>query len=739
MNNTGIAQVKFLYPATKKVKQTDTYHGIKVSDPYRWLEDENSDDTKKWIENQNQITFDYLKQIPYRENIKKRLTKLWNYPKRRTPFTGGNFLFFFMNDGMQNQDILYKQEGLDGNPEVFLDPNTLSEDGTVAITLVEPSFDGNFMAVGIARAGSDWSEIHIYDIHTGERMDETINWVKFSGISWLRNGFYYSRYDKPKEGSELSGKNEYHKVYYHQIGSYQEKDKLIYLNKETPLRNYNIQTSQDEKFLFLYETESTSGNSLYFSNAMDSDFSDGSDDVKSFKQITSGFDFEYQVIDNIENRLLVMTNDKAPNKKLVLIDPEDPAPEKWQTIIEERENEVLESAMIAENKIICTYLKDAGNRAYIFELTGEMIYKIELPGIGTIESFTGKREQPFAFYSFTSFNHPTTIYKLEILSGLSEIYYESEIRHMSGNLVVNQIFYKSKDGTKIPMFIVHRNDIKLDGNNPCLLYGYGGFNISMTPSFSISRLLFLEAGGVYALPNIRGGGEYGENWHKAGTKCNKQNVFDDFIAAAEYLVKNKYTSSKKLAIAGGSNGGLLVGACMTQRPELFKVALPAVGVMDMLRFHKFTIGWAWVSDYGSSDNKDEFKCLYKYSPLHNIKNGVSYPATLVTTADHDDRVVPAHSYKFISTLQANQAGKNPVIIRIETQAGHGAGKPTSKLIEEATDIWSFVFYNLGIKYNFNEKGEKPASNDNLNIKEGNKKRGNREIKPLKQATPDEKK
>lgn len=680
------------YPETKKVQQVDTYFGTDVEDPYRWLEDDNSEETGLWVKAQNAVTEEYLSQIPYRDKIKEKLTKMWDYPKYGLPYREGKYYFFSKNDGLQNQSVLYIQEGLEGEPRVILDPNTLSEDGTVAYTGSSVSHDGKYLAYKIARGGSDWNEIYIKDIETGELLDDHIKWVKFSGISWKGDGFFYSAYDAPEEGEELSDKNEFHKVYYHRIGTSQSDDELIYENKEFPLRNYYVGTTEDEKYLILYEVESTSGNALYFKDLDNKD--------SKFVMIAEGFENDYGIIDNIGDKFLMVTNYKAPKKRVVMVDSKKPAEENWTTLIPEKE-EVLTSTSLAGGMIVAEYMKDANSKTEIYTFEGEYVRDLELPTLGTLAGFSSKPEDDIAFYGFTSFTYPTTIFKYNIKEDKSEVFRKPDIEFDGDQFNVEQVFYASEDGTKVPMFIVYKKGIQMDGNNPALLYGYGGFDISITPDFSISRLIFLENGGIYAIANIRGGGEYGEEWHKAGTKLQKQNVFNDFIAAAEYLIENNYTSSEKLGIMGGSNGGLLVGACMTQRPDLFKVALPFVGVMDMLRYHKFTIGWAWASDYGTSeDDSTMFNYLLSYSPLHNIEAGVSYPATLAFTADHDDRVVPAHTFKFMATLQEKNDGPNPILLRIETKAGHGAGKPTSKRIEEATDLWSFVFYNLGVNPEF---------------------------------------
>lgn len=681
------AQSPIKYPVTKKVDTVDTYFGTKVPDPYRWLEDDKSAATAAWVKEENAVTNAYLDKIPFRKAIKERLTKIWNYPKYGIPFKEGNHYFFYKNDGMQSQSVLYIQDDLNGTPRVILDPNKLSADGTVALSELSVSRDGKYLAYMTSTGGSDWNEAFVMDVASGKLLSDHLKWIKFSGFAWQGDGFYYSRFDEPAKGKELVQQNENHKVYFHKIGAQQSDDKLIYENKAYPDRNYGAQTTEDENFLIISETESTSGNGLYYKDLKKGD--------KDFKQIAKGFEFDYGVIDNIDDKFLVITNDNAPNYKLVLIDPAKPEKANWKTIIPEKP-EVMQEVSLVGGKIIANYLKDAATKAYIYSTSGTFESEVKLPGIGTASGMDGKKNDNIAFYSFTSFIYPSAIFKFDIKENRSTMYHNSEIDFKADEYETKQVFYTSKDGTKVPMFLVYKKGIVLNGKNPTLLYGYGGFNISLSPGFSVSRIVFLENGGVYAMANIRGGGEYGEDWHKAGTILKKQNVFDDFIAAAEYLIKEKYTSPEKLAIQGGSNGGLLIGACMTQRPELFKVAIPQVGVMDMLRYQKFTIGKAWASDFGSSDDSTQFKYIYKYSPLHNIKAGVKYPATLVTTADHDDRVVPAHSFKFISTLQAKQAGDNPVLIRIETMAGHGSGKPTAKVIDEATDIWSFVMFNLGM-------------------------------------------
>ncbi|MDO1445986.1 prolyl oligopeptidase family serine peptidase [Rhodocytophaga aerolata] len=678
------------YPATEKVDQTDDYFGVKISDPYRWLEHDTAANVGQWVNAQNQVTQKYLANIPFRDAVKKRLEQIWNYPKYSAPFKEGEYYFFYKNDGLQNQSVLYYQKGLNAEPEVFLDPNTLSADGTVALSGITFSKNHKYAAYTVSESGSDWQQIYVMEVATKKLLSDQVKWVKFSNASWRGNGFYYSRYDAPAKGKEFSTQNQYQKVYYHTLGTSQEKDELVFEDKEHPLRYFFAQVTDDERYVIVYASEGTHGTELY---AKDMDTNS-----QGFQLICKGFENNYSVIDNVGNKLLVHTDYGAPNYRLVSIDPRQTHSSSWKTIIPEKP-ELLEGVNSAGGKLFASYLKDASSKVYQLSIDGKTENEIKLPAIGSAGGFSGEKTDKELFYTFTSFTYPTTIYRYTIATGKSEIFRKSEVKFSIDDYVTKQIFYTSKDGTKVPMFIVHKKGLVMDGNNPTYLYAYGGFNISLTPSFSAKMMVFLENGGIYAMPNLRGGGEYGENWHKGGMLEKKQNVFDDFIGAAEYLIKEKYTSSQKLAIAGGSNGGLLVGAVMTQRPELFKVALPAVGVMDMLRYHKFTIGWGWAVEYGSSDKQEQFNYLIKYSPLHNLKEGINYPATLVTTADHDDRVVPAHSFKFAATLQEKHKGNNPVLIRIESKAGHGAGKPTSKQIEEAADIWSFVWYTMGVTPN----------------------------------------
>jgi len=683
------------YPVAAKVDTVDVYFGHEVADPYRWLEDDNSEETAEWVKAQNVITNDYLSKIPFRDDLNKRLTEIWNYPKYGVPFKRGGKYFFFKNDGIQNQSVMYIQNSLDDEPKVLLDPNKLSEDGTVALASLSITKNGKYLAYSTASGGSDWNEIFVMEIENRKMLDDHINWVKFSGVSWKGDGFFYSAYDAPKEGDELSGQNQFHKVYYHKLGTPQSEDKIIFQDKKHPLRNFYAYLTEDQKYVMISESESTSGNALYIAKAKNVN-------KLKFVKIADGFDFDYYVIDHINHKILIKTNQNAPKGKLVLVDLKHPSPDNWETFLAEKEN-VLESVGIYGNQLFAEYLEDASSRAYFYDLEGNFLSELKLPAIGTLFGFNGKKKEKTAFYGFTSFTFPSSVYKFDIETGKSEVYKTSEVDFDPDAYETKQVFYESKDGVKVPMFIVNKKGIELNGENPTLLYGYGGFNISLTPSFSISRAAFLEQGGVYVMVNLRGGGEYGEEWHEAGMKMEKQNVFDDFIYAAKWLISNKYTSPEKLAIIGGSNGGLLVGACMTQEPDLFKVAIPIVGVMDMLRYQNFTIGWAWASDYGTSaDSEDMFNYLYGYSPLHNIKKGVDYPATMAITADHDDRVVPAHTFKFMATLQENDGGKYPVLARIESKAGHGAGKPTAKQIEESTDMYSFIMYNLGMKPAFDK-------------------------------------
>lgn len=685
-------QQSFTYPETAKGDVVDDYHGTEIPDPYRWLEDDMSDETAAWVKAQNEVTYAYLETIPFRDALKERMTQIWNYPKMGTPFKEGESFFYSYNTGLQNQSIIFKKKTLEEEGEVFLDPNGFSDDGTVALAGLSFSNDNKYAAYGISRGGSDWREFFIKDIETGMDLEDHLEWIKFSGMSWYKDGFFYTRYDKPDEGDKMKGANINAKVYYHRAGTDQSKDLLIHKDEAHPEWGFGVGVSEDEEYMFLSVTESTSGNALAFRKA-------GTDDTP-FTWIDKDFDDDFSPIGNHKNMLFVLTNNDAPLYRLVGIDLNRPEKENWLDIIPEHEKNVLESATLAGGKIIASFIKDAYNMATVYELDGSLLHEVAVPGIGSIGGFSGKMKDNTAFYSFTSFNYPTTTFKYNIAENISEIFYTPEVDFDAQAYETKQVFYTSKDGTKVPMFIVHKKGLEPDGSNPTLLYGYGGFNISMTPSFSTTRAVWLEQGGVFALANIRGGGEYGEAWHKAGTVLQKQNVFDDFIAAAEYLIDENYTSSKRLAIYGGSNGGLLIGAVVNQRPDLFAAAIPMVGVMDMLRFHKFTIGRYWTVDYGSSEDPEEFDYLLGYSPVHNISADKEYPAILVTTGDHDDRVVPAHSFKYAATLQENYQGKNPVMIRINTDAGHGAGKPTDMVIQEYTDVWSFIYKSMAFTPEF---------------------------------------
>ena len=678
------------YPATARTNHVDTYHGVTVADPYRWLEDDNSPETKAWVAAQNRVTFGYLEKLPQRAALRERLATLWNYERYGVPFKQGGRYFFTKNDGLQNQAVLYVTETLEAAPRVLLDPNKLSADGTVALSGYSISEDGNFMAYGLSAAGSDWQEWQVRDVRTGADLADKLKWIKFSGASWTKDGkgFFYSRYDEPKAGETLKGANYFQKLYYHRIGAGQAEDVLIYERPDQKEWGFGGQVTDDGRYLVINVWQGTDHRNRVF-------YRDLQAPEAKVVELLNDFDAHYSVVDNDGTTFWLVTDLAAPRSRVIAIDLARPERANWREVIPQAA-ETLKGVNLLHDQFVCTYLKDARSQVKIFGRDGRPVREVELPGIGSAGGFGGRRTDTETFYSFTSFNVPGTVYRYDMVSGRSTVFREPQVAFNPADYETKQVFYTSKDGTRVPMFIAHKRGLKLDGNNPTYLYGYGGFNISLTPSFSIAMLTWMEQGGLYARPNLRGGGEYGEDWHRAGTKLKKQNVFDDFIAAAEWLVASGYTRSSRLAIAGGSNGGLLVGACMTQRPELFGVALPDVGVMDMLRFHKFTIGWAWASDYGSAESAGEFKALHAYSPLHNLRPGVRYPATLVTTADHDDRVVPAHSFKFAARLQECQARSGPpVLIRIETQAGHGAGKPTSKLIDEAADKLAFVLAELG--------------------------------------------
>ncbi len=672
------------YPETKMVDTVTTYFGTEIKDPYRWLEDDKSAETAAWVKAENEVTFDYLEKIPFRTALKERMEKLWNYEKISAPFKEGDFTYFYKNDGLQNQSVLYRKDK-NGKEEVFLDPNGFSSDATTSLANVSFSKDGSLVAYSTSAAGSDWNTITILNAVTKEKLETEILDVKFSGMSWYKNeGFYYSSYDKPK-GSQLSAKTDQHKLYFHKIGTAQKDDKVIFgLNEKR--RYVGGGVTDDSKYLVISASTSTSGNELYIKDLEQPN--------SKIVTVVNNFDSDNDVIDNVGSKLYIATNRDAPNKKVITVDASNPTPENWKPFINETKD-VL-STSTGGGSIFATYIKDAVSFVQQYDYDGKLTRDIKLPSVGTAGGFGGKKEETTLYYSFTNYTTPGSIYSFDPKTGVSKEYQKPKVDFASADYESKQVFYPSKDGTKIPMIITYKKGTELNGKNPTILYGYGGFNISLTPSFSIANAVWLEQGGVYAVANLRGGGEYGKAWHDAGTQLKKQNVFDDFIAAAEFLIAQKYTSSDYLAVRGGSNGGLLVGAVMTQRPELMKVALPAVGVLDMLRYHTFTAGAGWAYDYGTAeDNKEMFDYLLKYSPVHNVKAGVSYPATLVTTGDHDDRVVPAHSFKFAAELQAKQRGTNPVLIRIETNAGHGAGKPVSKTIEEAADIQAFTLFNMG--------------------------------------------
>jgi prolyl oligopeptidase len=684
------------YPETRRVEVVDDYHGTKVADPYRWLEEDvrKSKDVADWVEAQNRVTFEFLKSIPEREAIQKRITDLWNYEKISAPQRHGGRYFFSRNDGLQNQNVLFVQDSLDGEAKMLLDPNTWSKDGTVALSGAEVSDDARLVAYGVAAAGSDWNTWKVLDVSSGKTLDDELKWIKFAGASWTKDakGFFYSRFPEPKKEDAFQGLNVNMKLYYHKLGAPQSEDVLVYERPDQPKWGVNGEVSEDGRWLLIALSDGTTSRKVRL----------------IYKDLSKPDSKPVELIDNHNNKFSFLGNEggvfffrtdyNAPKNQIIAIDTANPDRKKWKVIVPEA-NEVLTSASLVGNRFICSYLKDARTAIKVHELDGKFVRDVELPGIGTATGFAGKRSDSETFFTFASFATPPSVYRYDIATGQSKLLRQAKVKFDPAQYEVKQVFYPSKDGTKVPIFIAHKKGIKLDGSNPTLLYGYGGFNISQTPGFSVSRLAWMEMGGIFALANLRGGGEYGDAWHRAGTKLRKQNVFDDFIAAAEYLVKEKYTSPGKLAIQGGSNGGLLVGAAMTQRPDLFGAALPAVGVMDMLRFQKFTAGRYWVDDYGSSDRPEEFKALYAYSPYHVLlKNGTrTYPPTLVTTADTDDRVVPGHSFKFAAALQANHIGSNPVLIRIETKAGHGAGKPTAKIIEEAADQLAFLVKTLNFR------------------------------------------
>ncbi len=694
----ALAQTKFEYPKPIRTEQMDDYHGIKISDPFRGLENPDSPETRDWIDAQNRLTNAYLATIPEREKIKKRLTELWNFEKYSAPFKVAGKYFYYKNDGLQNQFVLYVADSPMDKGRVLIDPNTLSNDGTIALANVSISEDGMLMAYSLSSGGSDWQEWHVREVATSKDLSDIIKWSKFSGASWTTDGkgFFYSRYPEPGEKTKLEDINFYQKLYFHKIGTPQSEDVLVYERPDHKDWGFSGKVTEDGQFLIISVWKGTDPKNLVY-------FKDLKNPDGKVMEIISEFESEYSFLGNDGSKFYFKTDKEAPRGRIISINTNEKIPGRKvrdaQPVREiiAQSSETIDGVSLIGNSFIVSYLKDAYTQTQVFDLNGKLVREVKFPGIGTAGGFGGRRNDRETFYSFSSFTTPNTIFRYDVASGKSEVFRTPKVAFNPADFEVKQIKYKSKDGTLVPMFIVHKKGLTLDGTNPTLLYGYGGFNISMTPSFSLSRLIWMEMGGVFAMPNIRGGGEYGEEWHQAGIKLKKQNVFDDFIAAAEWLIANKYTQPAKLAISGGSNGGLLVGAVLNQRPELFSAALPAVGVMDMLRFHKFTIGWGWTSDYGSAENADEFKALFAYSPLHNIKKGGKYPAVLITTADHDDRVVPAHSFKYAATLQEAQGGAAPILIRIETKAGHGAGKPTTKIIEEQADIYGFLVKNLGVK------------------------------------------
>lgn len=682
---------KITYPVTERTSVCDTLWGEVVADPYRWLENDTSAATAAWVDTQNAVTNRYLNAIPFRQALRQRFDEVTRYATESMPNKENGKYYFYRNDGTQNQSVLYEKETLDSEPRLILDPNTLSEDGTVALSQVEISPDGKYLAYAISRSGSDWNEIYVMDLNTLELLPDHVQWIKFSPISWYKDGFFYSAF-KPEKGKELSATNEYHTIYYHKLGTPVENDTKIYCNEEHARRYVTASVSDDKNYLIITESAGTSGVALYLQ--------DLTVDNAPIRRIIEGYDYEYSVLGMNNDRLLIVTNDNAPNYRLISVDPKNTNRNNWKEILPEQEN-VLADVTVAGGKILAAYNIDVLSHLYCYTIDGEKLYEVALPAQGTLQGISAKKKENEAFYTFTSFTYPKTIYRLNVEDNTSELYYASEVDFNPADYESEQIFFTSKDGTKVPMTVTHRKGIELDGNNPTLLYGYGGFAITLNPRFIDTMIPFLEQGGIYAEVNLRGGNEYGEEWHVAGTKMQKQNVFDDFIGAAEYLIANGYTTPAKLAINGGSNGGLLVGACMTQRPDLYAVAVPQVGVLDMLRYHKFTIGWGWAGDYGTADDSQEmFRYLIGYSPLHTLKEGTTYPATLVMTADHDDRVVPAHSFKFAAQLQYCNDGTNPTLIRIDSKAGHGAGRPRHKIIDEKTDMFAFIMYNLGMNPTF---------------------------------------
>ncbi|MBK6826179.1 MAG: S9 family peptidase [Chitinophagaceae bacterium] len=682
---------QFIYPATRKTDTVTDYHGTKVADPYRWLEDDRSEETKAWVTAQNKVTFDYLDKIPYRADWQKRLEEIVNYPKYSSPTPKNGYYYFYKNDGLQNQSVLYRQKGLNGQPEIVLDPNKFSADGTTGLAIFSLSKDGNYAVVGKSKGGSDWRTLYIMDTRTLTYLSDSIEWVKVSGASWQGKGFFYSRYPATEKGKELSTKNENHQVFYHQVGTSQAADQLVYEDPANPQRFHGVFADETERYVFLNISDrgkGKDGNALWYYDSKSAD--------KKFKPLISeAGNYNYSFVTEENGRFILLTNDGAKNRRIISIDPAHPEPANWTTILAEKP-ENISAVSAAGGKLFVSYLKDVTSRIYVHDMKGQLQKEVKLPSLGSAGGFGGQKTDKEVFYTFTSITMPPTIYRYDIQSGQSTVFRKPELQFNPEDYVTEQVFYPSKDGTKVPMFITYKKGITKNAKNPTILYGYGGFNISSTPSFSASRIAWLEQGGIFCIANLRGGSEYGEKWHEEGMRFKKQNVFDDFIGAAEYLIKEKYSSPDYLAIQGGSNGGLLVGTVINQRPELFKVAIPQVGVMDMLRFHKFTIGWNWIAEYGSSENPQDFKNLLAYSPIHNIKSGIAYPATIVTTADHDDRVVPAHSFKYAATLQEYYKGNNPLLIRIDVNSGHGASN-LKKSLETTADIYSFTFYNMGVK------------------------------------------
>ncbi len=676
-----------VYPETKKLPVTETYFGTEVADPYRWLEDDYATETKNWVAEQNRLTFSYLDLIPYRQKLKTRITELYNYPRMSAPYRAGEYYFYSRNDGLQPQSVYYYQKGLEGTPQVFIDPNQMDEQGTTSVLLEGFSKDRRFVAYSVSESGSDWRRIYVKEVASGKLLEDELKWIKFTAAAWYKDGFFYSGYQQPEKGQELSGQNRFHRLYYHRLGTPQSEDMVVWDNRDHPLRYVWAEVTEDERYLIVYLSEGTDGTEVWY---MDLRNKHG-----GFRRLFEGFQYNYNVLDNEGDQFLVHTNFGAERYRVVRVDP-GKSPLQLVDIIPEG-RDLLQSVAVAGGKLLATYLKDASSRVVQYSRSGILERELKLPAIGTVSGFVGEPDDTVLFYSLTSFTTPSTIYRYSLKTGSSTVFKKPEVVFNPDDYVTKQVFYRSKDGTQVPMFIVHKKGLRRDGKNPTLLYGYGGFNIAITPSFSPSRMALLEQGVVYAVANLRGGSEYGEQWHRAGMLLNKQKVFDDFIAAAEYLINEKYTSPSLLAIHGRSNGGLLVGAVANQRPDLFQVALPGVGVMDMLRFHKFTVGWGWVVEYGSSEDSVHFSNLYSYSPYHNIKPGMCYPATLVTTADHDDRVVPAHSFKYIARLQEAQGCDRPVLIRVDIRAGHGGGRPVAKVIEEDTDIYAFMLWNMGLK------------------------------------------